>query len=89
MVKKALYLNFHYPGLDIRPVRNYFGGGGTYDVIWYHNYPEDHIAVLEEDTQLKLKMTQGLVQSLLCWSMSRTKMLAKITKYIRFQLLGP
>ena len=33
MVKKALYLNFHYPGLDIRPVRNYFGGGGTYDVI--------------------------------------------------------
>ena len=65
MVKKALYLNFHYPGLDIRPVRNYFGGGGTYDVIWYHNYPEDHIAVLEEDTQLKIKMTQGLVNATL------------------------
>ena len=26
MVKKAVYLNYHYPGLDIRPVRNYFGG---------------------------------------------------------------
>ena len=65
MVKKTLYLNFHYPGLDIRPVRNYFGGGGTYDVIWYHNYPEDHIAVLEEDPQLKLKMTQGLVNATL------------------------
>ena len=60
MVKKALYLNFHYPGLDIRPVRNYFGGGGTYDVVWYHNYPEVHIGVLEEDPQLKLKITQGL-----------------------------
>ena len=65
MVKKALYLNFHYPGLDIRPVRNYFGGGGTYDVIWYHNYPEDHIGVLEEDPQLKLKITQGLVNATL------------------------
>ena len=65
MVKKALYLNFHYPGLDIRPVRNYFGGGGTYDVVWYHNYPEVHIGVLEEDPQLKLKITQGLVNATL------------------------
>ena len=56
MVRKAVYLNYHYPGLDIRPVRNYFGGGGTYDVVWYHNYPTVHIAVLEDDSQLKLKM---------------------------------
>ena len=65
MVKKAVYLNSHYPGLDIRPVRNYFGGGDTYDVVWYGNYPEVHIAVLEEDPQLKLKMTQGLVNATL------------------------
>ena len=52
MVKKALYLNYHYPGLDIRPVRNYFGGGGTYDVVWFHNYPEVHIAVLENTRPL-------------------------------------
>ena len=65
IVKKALYLNFYYPGLDIRPVRNYFGGGGTYDVVWYHNYPEVHIGVLEEDPQLKLKITQGLVNATL------------------------
>ena len=65
MVRKAVYLNSHYPGLDIRPVRNYFGGGGTYDVVWYHNYPEVHIAVLEEDSQLKFKMTQGLLNATL------------------------
>ena len=35
MVKKAVYFNAHYPGLDIRPVRNYFGGGDTYDVGWH------------------------------------------------------
>ena len=65
MVKKAVYLNYHYPGLDIRPVRNYFGGGGTYDVVWYHNYPEVHIAVLEKDSQLKRKVTQGLLNATL------------------------
>ena len=67
MVKKAFYLNSHYPGLDItiRPVRNYFGGGGTYDVVWYHNYPEVHIAVLEEDPQIKLKVKQGLLNATL------------------------
>ena len=65
MVKKAVYLNSHYPGLDIRPVRNYFGGGGTYDVVWYHNFPEVHIAVLESDAQIKLKVTQGLLNSTL------------------------
>ena len=65
MVRKAVYLNYHYPGLDIRPVRNYFGGGGTYDVVWYHNYPTVHIAVLEDDSQLKLKMTQGLMNATL------------------------
>ena len=65
MVKKAVYLNYHYPGLDIRPVRNYFGGGGTYDVVWYHKYPEVHIAVLEEDPQLKRKVTQGLLNAAL------------------------
>ena len=61
MVKKAVYLNCHYPGLDIRPVRNYFGGGGTYDVVWYQNFPEIHVAVLEDDHQIKLKVTQGLL----------------------------
>ena len=65
MVKKAVYLNSNYPGLDIRPVRNYFGGGGTYDVVWYHNYPEVHIAVLEEDPQIKLKVEQGLLNATL------------------------
>ena len=65
MVKKAVYLNSNYPGLDIRPVRNYFGGGGTYDVVWYHNYPEDHIAVLEEDAQIKQKVAQGLLNTTL------------------------
>ena len=65
MVKKAVYLNSHYPGLDIRPVRNYFGGGGTYDVVWYHNFPEVHIAVLEKDSQLKHKVTQGLLNAIL------------------------
>ena len=65
MVKKAVYLNSHYPGLDIRPVRNYFGGGGTYDVVWYHNYPEVHIAVLEEDPQIQLKLTQELLNTTL------------------------
>ena len=65
MVKKAVYLNSHYPGLDIRPVRNYFGGGGTYNVVWYHSYPEVHIAVLEEDPQIKFKMTQGLLNATL------------------------
>ena len=55
MVKRAVYLNTHYPGLDIRPVRNYFGGGGSYDVVWFHNYDQDncvHLAVLEEDIPL-------------------------------------
>ena len=65
MVKKAVYLNSHYPGLDIRPVRNYFGGGGTYDVVWYHNYPEVHIAVLEEDHQIKNKVRLGLLNATL------------------------
>ena len=65
MVKKAIYLNYHYPGLDIRPVRNYFGGGGTYDVVWYQNYPEVHIAVLEEDHEIKIKVTQGLLNATL------------------------
>ena len=65
MVKKALYMNSHYPGLDIRPVRNYFGGGGTYDVVWYHNFPEVHIAVLEQDPQIKLKVKQGLLNATL------------------------
>ena len=65
MVRKAVYLNFHYPGLEIRPVRNYFGGGVTYDVVWYQNYPEVHIAVLEEDHQIKLKVAQGLLNSTL------------------------
>ena len=53
------------PGLDIRPVRNYFGGGGTYDVVWYHNYPEVHIAVLEEDHQIKHKVRLGLLNATL------------------------
>ena len=61
MVKKAVCLNSHYPGLDIRPVRNYFGGGGNYDVVCYQNYPEIHIDVLEDDHQIKLKVTQGLL----------------------------
>ena len=65
MVKRAVYLNSHYPGLDIRPVRNYFGGGGTYDVVWYHNYPEVHIAVLEEDHQIKHKVRLGLLNATL------------------------
>ena len=56
MVKKAMYLNSHYPGLDIRPVRNYFGGGGTYVVVWYKNYLEVDIAVLEEDAEIKQKV---------------------------------
>ena len=50
-------------------MRNYFGGGGTYDVVWFHNYPEVHIAVLEEDPQIKhknfIKMTQGLLNATL------------------------
>ena len=65
IVKKAVYLNCHYPGLDIRPVRNYFGGGGTYDVVWYQNYPEVHITVREEDHQIKHKVAQGLLNSTL------------------------
>ena len=50
MVMKAVVLNKYYPGLDIRPIKNYFGGS-SYDVVWFHDYPEIHIAVLEEDIQ--------------------------------------
>ena len=54
MVTKNIFLSDHYPGLDIRPVKKYLGGGITYDLVWYDKYPEVDIAVLKEDAQLKL-----------------------------------
>ena len=54
MVKKAVYLDTHYPGLEFLPIKNFFGGRGTYDVLWHHNNHDIHIAVLKEDTQLTL-----------------------------------
>ena len=60
MVTKAIYLNTHYPGLDVKPVKNFYGGGSntamglTYDVLWYNKAADnDHIAVLKEDPHLK------------------------------------
>ena len=60
---KTQYMNTHYPGLDIRPVRNYLGGNGngTYDVVWYY-CGFGTIAVLEDDSELKIKVTQGLLK---------------------------
>jgi len=57
MVMKAEYFKIHYPQLDFRPVKNYFGSRNTYDVVWFHDYDSDdavHLAVLKEDHELKL-----------------------------------
>ena len=54
MVIQNIFLSDHYPGLDIRHVKKYIGGGNTYDLVWYDKYPEVDIAVLKEDAQLKL-----------------------------------
>ena len=67
MVMKAVFLENHYPHLDFRPVKNYFGGDSTYEVVWYHNYPEVCIAVLKEDPQLNLfipDQTKSLFENL-------------------------
>ena len=60
MVMKAIYMNTHYPGLEMKPIKDFFGGGSntamgsTYDVLWHHNNNDIQIAVLKEDPHLKL-----------------------------------
>ena len=46
MVKRANLLKSHFPKLDIRPNKGYFCEG-DYTVVWYFDYPNDHIATLK------------------------------------------
>ena len=45
MVKNSLLLKSYYPKLDFRPVKNYFCEG-DYTIVWFFDYPNEHIAVL-------------------------------------------